>query len=142
MARTTAAAVQAVLAPGKDYDTEDEPSLDPFIDTATAIVDRVEDCAVAKDRTLTDAELELIERWLAAHLYAMSDQTYASKSTAGASASFHGQTGMHLEATKYGQTALTVDYSGCLSAISKRQVARLVWLGKPPSEQLPYTDRD
>lgn len=140
--RTTVADVKAVLLPGKDYDTEDAPSLQPFIDTATVIVDRVATCATDRDKTLTSGELELIERWLAAHLYAMSDQTYASKSTAGASASFHGQTGMHLEATKYGQTAVTLDYSGCLTAIGKRQTARGAWLGKRKSEQTDYSSRD
>ena len=142
MARTTAAAVQALMLPGKEYDTANAPSLTGFIDTATAIVDRVDACATAKDITLTSAELELIERWLAAHFYAQSDKPYASKNTQGAGASFHGQTGMHLESTLYGQTALTVDYSGCLAAIGKRLRARLLWGGLPPSEQTDYVDRN
>lgn len=138
MARTTSAAVQGVL--GDDYDGS--TSLTPFIDTATAMVDRVATCATSRDRTLTSAELELIERWLAGHLYAMSDQPYQSKTTGRASATFQGRTGMYLEATKYGQTAVNVDYSGCLASISKRRVARGVWLGKAPSEQSDYIDRD
>lgn len=118
------------------------PSLTPFIDTAAAIVDRVEACAILKSKTLTATELELVERWLAAHFYAVSDKPYASRSTSGASGSFHGQTGMYLEATLYGQTAMRVDYSGCLAALNKRATAGAMWLGKPPSEQIAYVDRD
>lgn len=144
MARTDADAVKGILL--DDYDPApevgDAVDLSPFIATATVIVSRVATCAAAKDLTLSAEELELIERWLAAHCYAMSDQTLASTSTEGASASFHGQTGMRLEATKYGQMATTLDFSGCLTAIDKRQVARGFWLGKPRSEQIPYVDRD
>ncbi len=49
---------------------------------------------------------------------------------------------MGIEATTYGQTALTIDYSGCLTAINKRQFASATWLGKAPSEQISYEDRD
>lgn len=138
MARTTSASVQDIL--GNNYDGS--TSLTPFIDTATAIVDRVETCAADRDKALTDAELELIERWLAAHCYQQMDQGYASKSTDGAGASFHGQTGMHLESTKYGQMALRLDWSGCLTAIGSRQTARMAWLGKAPSAQTDYVNRD
>lgn len=142
MARTGSSAVQAVLRPatvGGDYDGSTD--LSPYIATATVMVDRVASCATVKGKALSDAELELIERWLAAHLYAMADQTYTSKTTQGASGSFGGQLGMSLEATKYGQNALAVDYSGCLTVISKRQVASFGWLGKPKSEQTDYEDR-
>lgn len=144
MARTTSAAVQALMLPGQDYDTLANPSLTPFIDTASALVDDVVTCAAADGVTLTAARLELIERWLAAHCYCMSDQTYASKNTEGAGASFHGQTGMHLEASKYGQMAARLDSSGCLESIAgaERKVASGFWLGKAPSGQTPYRSRD
>jgi hypothetical protein len=132
----------ALLAPGNDYDLDNEPSLEPFIDTATVIVTRVAACAVRKGITLSAAELELIERWLAAHCYVQSDQTYANKSTGGASAGFQGQYGMQLMNSKYGQMALSVDYSGCLNAITTRQRVSITWLGKRPSQQTDYVDRD
>jgi hypothetical protein len=143
MARTTSAAVQGVLM--DDYGKKADgsfPSLDPFISSANVVVTRVATCAVAKSKTLTAAELELIERWLAAHFYAVSDKPYTSKSTQGASASFNGQTAMALDATLYGQQAKVIDYSGCLESISKRQMAALTWLGKAPSDQVDYADRD
>lgn len=142
MSRTNSSAVKALLLPGKDYDLDRAPSLTPFIDSASAIVSRVAACAIAKGEPLSSSELELIERWAAAHLYVCSDQTYASKSTEGASASFHGQTGMHFESSRYGQTALSLDFSGCLSAITEKRVASAAWLGRPPSEQTDYGDRD
>lgn len=148
MSRTSSSAVQGILrvgSQGGDYDDENSPSLDPYIASATVIVDRVATCATAKGKTLTSTELELIERWLAAHFYCMSDVTYQSRSTAGASASFTGQTGMYLEGTRYGQMAVSLDYSGCLLAIAtgaQRKTAGFVWGGQRPSEQTNYSERD
>lgn len=140
--RTTAAKVKSILL--DDFDSVDEPSLTAFIETACVMVNRVETCAITRGKSLTVAELELVERWLAAHCYAMSDQPLSSKSTEGASGNFQGQTGMYLEATKYGQMAMKIDWSGCLEAIAKpeRKVAGGVWLGRPPSAQTPYNQRD
>lgn len=140
MARTTAAAVKLVLAGGKDYDTDNAPDLTPYIDTASALVDDVDTCATARGYTLSSTRLELIERWLAAHAYALSDQPYASKATDRASATFQGQTGMNLDATKYGQMAKSLDTSGCLASAGRK--ARLLWGGLPPSQQTDYVDRD
>lgn len=141
MSRTTASAVESVLAAGGDYDEERRPSLMPFIDTAAAITSRVQQCAARKGKALTLEELELVERWLAAHAYAQSDKPYTSKSTEGASASFSGQTGMGLDSTLYGQMALRVDPSGCLAAIDKRQQAGGFWLGRQARDQRAHWER-
>lgn len=138
--RTGAQAVIDVL--GGNYDTAKNPSVDGFIATASVMVDRVITCATRKGVTVSSAEAELIERWLAAHFYMASDKGYQSRSTQGASATFQGQTGMRLESTDYGQAAMNVDPSGCLENMNKRQVASAVWLGKPPSAQIPYDQRD
>lgn len=140
--RTSEKMVKDVLM--SDYGPKSDgtnPTLSPFIATAAVMVTRVATCAAAKDMTLTSEELRLIETWLAAHFYVMSDQVAASRSEAGASASHQGQTGMYLEASKYGQTALTMDYSGCLAALSKHRRATAAWLGLPPSEQTPIEQR-
>lgn len=140
MARTTAEAVQGILL--QDYDADEAPSLTPFIDTAAIMVGRVIICATAKGLTLTAEELEIVERWLAAHYYVCSDQTYASASTNGASASFHGKTDMGLNSSRYGQTALGLDHTGCLAAINKGgYLLAPVWLGKTVAEQTPFNDR-
>jgi hypothetical protein len=142
VSRTTADLVKGVLM--DDYGARLDgtpPDLSPYIDTASLLVDRVVTCAAGKRLALTAAELELIERWLSAHAYAMVDQPYASKSTGGASGSYQGRTDMMLEATKYGQMALALDWTGCLSAVSKQARAGARWLGKPPRDQLSYDDR-
>lgn len=143
MARTTSELVQGLLL--SDYGPTRSgatPSLTPFIDTASAIVDQVATCATAKGSTLTSTQLELIERWLAAHAYCQSDQPYAEKKTQEASAVYQGRTGMNLDGTKYGQMAQTLDPTGCLSTLSKRNRVRAIWLGKAPSAQTDYPDRD
>lgn len=145
MPRTTSGLVIGIL--GRNYDSDPEdglpPDLSPFMATATVIVDRVATCATAKGFTLSSTELELIERWLTAHFYCVNDPLYTSRSTQGASGSF--QTGQVLEgfgATEYGRQAIAMDYSGCLKNISLKQRASMSWLGKPPSEQIPYRQRD
>lgn len=141
-ARTTVGAVKDVLAAGHDYDGRRNPTLLPYVDAASSIVDDVAACARAHGVALSAVKLELIERWLAAHYYKSSDQQYASKNTAGAGASFSGQTGMGIQGTKYGLAALDLDPSGCLFEQAGHQVALGLWLGKAPSEAIPFRDRD
>jgi len=136
--RTTNEAVKGIL--GSNWNGTS--SLTPFVASASALVDRVADCAVKKGYPLSAVELDQIETWLAAHLYCQMDLLYQSKNTNRASATFQGQTGLSLDSTRYGQTAMNLDFSGCLSAIGKRQFASLAWLGKPPSQQVPVTQRD
>lgn len=137
---TTVAAVKQTL--GADYDCISNPSLNTYIDTAAAIVGRVVECAAKKDVTITSSERELIQRWLAAHFYVMSDQNYKGRSTLRASGQFQGDTGMYLEASKYGQTAVLVDPSGCLNNIGKQSRAYIFWGGKRPSQQVDIESRD
>lgn len=140
MARTTAALVRAILR--DDYDGESDVS--PFIASATVVVTRVAACAVAKLEPLTVEELELIERWLAAHYYgctASNDRPIQEQTTEKAKGVFQGRTGMALESTYYGQVALTLDPSGCLAAVTKRTKARLTWAGLNPTDQTAYEDR-
>jgi hypothetical protein len=137
---SSAGAIQGVLL--NDYDSENDPSLQPFLDAANSLMLRVIACATRKRTPLTSEEKEIITTWLAAHLYAMSDQPYTEKQTLSARGKFQGETKMYLEATKYGQTAVNLDPSGCLVAVSNRVKARIYWMGKPPSEQTDYVDRD
>ena len=134
MARTTPSAVQDVL--GGDYDGT--TTVTPFIDAANAVVSRVYTCAANKGITLSTVELELIERWLAAHFYTTSDPVYQSKNTSKAGASFV----RPKELEPYLDRAVLLDYSGCLKNILMRQTASLTWLGRPPSEQTDYIQRD
>lgn len=133
--RTSASAVEAVLV--ADYKAG--TSLTPFIAAASSIVDRL--AALDTGGVLTTAQCELIERWLAAHCYCMSDRLLASRSTGKSSGSFMGQFGKRLESTTYGQTALMMDWTGRLATIG-RPMARMDWLGKAVSDQTDYEDRD
>lgn len=147
MARTTIVAVKKILAPGKDYDTIRNPDLEPFIETASVLIDDAALCATNKGASYSETKARLLEGWVAAHCYVTSDQTFASKSTAGASATMHGQTAFNLSSSRYGQMALSLDTSGCLAQLTggtdgTRRTARGIWLGKPPSEQIPLAQRD
>lgn len=143
MSRTNANAVKNLLRAGStnsDYDGTTD--LGQFIDTANVIVTRVNTCASDKDITLSSTELELIERWLAAHYYVMSDQVRESKRTGDAESKYQGKTGKNLEASKYGQTAMDLDPSGCLASLNNRKIASMFWAGKTPTEALDYDERD
>jgi hypothetical protein len=78
MVRTTTGAVQGIL--GSDYDTRRSPDLSPRIETAATLVDDIVAKATELGISLTDTRLEVIERWLAAHLYCVTDRPYKSRS--------------------------------------------------------------
>lgn len=126
--RTTSSAVEGILVDHYDGAT----SLTPFIETASSITNKVS--SNDTDSLLNATDLELIERWLAAHFYAHSDQLPQSKNTGRASASFQGQTGMVFNSTQYGQTALGLDITGYLAKLQAQAStgpikASAVWLG-------------
>lgn len=130
MARTTDTAVKGILV--DHYDSVTNPSLTPFIETATSLVDYVED--QDEDSVLSASMLEGIERWLSAHFYAHADQLRQSKSTGRASAVYQGKTDMALDSTQYGQTAKLLDVSGTLAELDRqskegRPTAGGAWLG-------------
>lgn len=127
----------------EEYDAEVSPSLTPFIETASSMVDDLVECAAEKGITLSDTKLELIERWLSAHFYSQSDKPYTESETLDARAKYNGQTKMYLESTLYGQTAVKLDPTGCLAAIAggEDKSAKVIWMGKRPSQQIDDADR-
>lgn len=146
--RTTPALVVAVLSPGGDYDAADNPDLTPFIAAANAMTTQcVADALNLKGFTITDtgAPTDLatqIETWLAAHFYCQSDKPLDNKSAGGASGKYQGSTGDGLAGTRYGLTAMRIDWSQCLRNLDNQQRATGQWLGKPPSAQIPYVQRN
>jgi hypothetical protein len=132
--RTTASKVEAIL--GRNY----IPNVDlsPYIDVANAVISRMNTCAVSKGYTLTTSELALIETWYAAWVYTDMDPLYRSKSTGGASGSFESDP----KSKRYLRQAIALDPSGCLAGIVSGHTAGAVWLGKVPSERIPYNQRD
>ena len=141
MARTTSTLVGEILGspsgnPLLQPNWDGQTSLTPYIDKASAIVDRVITCASNKGITITTTEAELIERWLAAYYYTVLDPLYKSRSTAGASGSF-----VRSDKNDYKQAAIESDPSGCLNAAMSQQRALGAWLGKTKSEQTDADDR-
>lgn len=135
MARTTSSAVQAIL--GSNYDGT--TSLSPFIEIATALIDRVNTCATSKGITLTSTELELLERWMSAWYYTKMDPMYQQRSTLRASGSFI--VGKE-EPETYKAAAMSLDPSGCLRSLTSGRTMVGAWGGKPFSEQLSYEERN
>ncbi len=124
-ARVSAAEVQSII----EVDTN-IADITPFITVANLLVDQV-----CLDSGYTDELLKEIERWLAAHFYAIRDPRFQSQGAGGASASFQGQTGMMLEATSYGQQAMILDVEGNLAVLNEniqrglKPTVSVSWLG-------------
>ncbi len=115
--------------------------LTPFMDMATVLTDKVS--SADSDSELTSAQLIQIEKLLAAHFYDQIDHEVDSSFTEKAGGKHTGQYGMHLERTRHGQDAMMFDTTGYLRKINKGIVrAKVAWLGKPPSAQIDYIDRD
>lgn len=128
--RVTIDDVKGIL--GNHYD--ENRNLSPFIDTASGIVDYIDECDT--DGDLSTTALARIEKWLAAHFYGHSDQFLSEKETGRAKGKFQGQTAMHLDSTQYGQTALLLDTTGCLNRLNEsakiggKKKVGVHWLGK------------
>lgn len=141
--RTTPDLVKGILL--SDYGPKEDgtyPELDPFIDTASSIVDRIIVNGTLNGNVLGTSDSELIERWLAAHCYVQSDQVYASNKTLMAAAVYQGQTGMRLDNSKYGQMAVALDWTGELTKLGKKKRVSIDWMGKYPSSQIDYVDKE
>lgn len=128
--RTTATAVNDVRAVEQDGDID--VILAPFIATANSLV-----TAICTSSSLSDENLELIERWLSAHFYSLSPEgkMTLSETVGPLTETFFGKIGYALNLTFYGQTAMLLDTSGALArwnnqVISgKTQTASVVWGG-------------
>lgn len=123
-------------------ETNCDIDLGAFLEVANVMTDKIASCATDRGQTLTTSQLEMIERYLAAHFYSLRDPEYKQKKTGDASASFFGQDGKGLEGTRFGQAAMTLDTSGCLRSFDQGTFADMTWLGKPKSDQIDYEDRD
>ena len=136
--RTSAPLVIEQLA--RNYDGK--TTVTPFIRSANVLTTNVATLATNKGVTLDSDTLAQMECLLACHFYQRHDPDFNSKTTGKSAASFRGSSGLRLDGTTYGQDAMAMDFSGCLSALNKGGRISLVWLGKPPSDQIPYVDRD
>lgn len=136
--RTDSASVQAVLLDNYDGSSD----LTTFIGSASRIVDRVVACATRKGVTLDSDEQKDVETYVAAYLYFgnSGQQLVQDETTEKASVKFADRKQV---SEGYLSRAKMIDASGCLSGIIAGKTGpRMEWLGKPPSSQIPYTQRD
>lgn len=134
--RASTADIEAII---REYDSD--ISLTPFIRMANVLTDRVSEKDT--DSLLSDNELAEIERWLSAHFYETRDHELSSEINEKAEGTYVGQFAKGLERTRAGQNAMLFDETGYLRRISNGTViAKAVWLGKAPSNQTDYADRD
>ena len=109
MARTTATLVKQII----ETDLED-PVVEGYITAASTLVDEVLAGASLSETLLTE-----IERWLTAHLIASTRERIAkSEEAGGAKIVYAGEWGQGLYSTSFGQTAIAMDTSGELAAMS------------------------
>lgn len=126
MARTTIAAVQKIIS----YDAVLIPDIQPFIDDASLMVTNIIGTAAS------EATLEMVERYLAAHLIGISDPRIQSEQVRTIQASYQVKLSDGLGITHYGSMAMQLDTSGKLSRWNKAVIAgmasafSLVWGGK------------
>lgn len=128
--RTTANAVEGLFD-----EINDDLDMDTFIVVANNLLNRV--CIDDDGEYLYDAEtMELIERYLAAHFYAITDKQLAVESAKGVSAHYQHKIDLVLMVTHWGQMACVLDISGKLAQLSKdtaegnsRATTSIKWLG-------------
>ena len=114
MAYTTATKVGALLPELEGDDASSlSTALAPFIEAATMIV-----VDVLGTQDYTDAKFELIERWLSAHFYRVSQGEVMSETVGPVASTFLFKTGYGLHQTRHGQQAIILDTSGKLSSFN------------------------
>ena len=137
MARTTASEVQTIIETDPSIIVVDA-DLDPFIAVANELVTELCTGTAGPTPVYTATRLELIERWLSAHFYAIRDPRTTSES-AGVSASYESQVDLGLALSRYGQQAKLLDTHGGLASLdnqTKKGLTRTVgvtWLGTAPT---------
>lgn len=136
MARTTYTAVAEII----EVDATISTDLVPFIEAANHLVTKV--CT----NTGYDAtDLELIERWLAAHFYAIRDPRYLVERAGSVLAEYQNKVDLGLDVTTYGQQAMRLAYFGELGKLNEKmkngkiQPISVGWLGDTDTETIDKT---
>ena len=86
-----------------------------FIDTAHLIVDEQ-----LVNKGMSDARLQKIELYLAAHFVTITERQVKSEGLSGVTITYTGQTGQDYASSLHGQTAMNLDTSGTLRESAKR----------------------
>lgn len=126
MARTNVNDVKAIL----DDTALSYSQITAYINSANVFVT---DALAGKG--LSDNLLKEIERWLAAHMISITRERQIKKAGAGgAEVEYAGYWTVGLLSTTYGQTAVALDTSSTLQAISQNKLA--AWSKAVPTENI------
>lgn len=110
MARTTKSDVKDII----ELDTLTDSEIQAFIDDASQIIDNR-----LKGHT-TDANLKLVEKWLAAHLCSMKEKRTSRERVGPITEEYEGgEFGQGLESTRYGQMCISLDPTGRLQVVRR-----------------------
>ena len=122
--RTTDEAVEGII------EVDAAIPLTPFIEAASHLVTKV--CV----NTGYDAvDLELIERWLSAHMYAIRDPRYLVERAGSVLAEYRSKVDLGFDVTHYGQQAMRLAYNGELAKLNEKikqgkvQTIGVNWVG-------------
>ena len=110
MTRTTESAVRATI----DTNVDPEAVID-WIEIASEVVDDI----AAKDGSISDTRLRLIEKLVAQHMLSAQDPRVEEDEIGDSSAVYQGNTRLHFEATQYGQRAISLDPTNTLVGSGK-----------------------
>lgn len=130
--RTTNSAVEGII------EVDSSIPMTPFIEVASSIVDTVLDLPSVGYSTTV---LELIERWLSAHFYAIRDPRPESEKAGPVSQKFQSEVDLGFNVTHYGQQAMRIDTKGLLASLDKSalegksRVIGMTYLGTTTSSQ-------
>lgn len=132
MARTTLAQVATIIELDAGI-IPDEASLEPYIAVANELV--TEACVTNGPTTpYSDVRLELIERWLTAHMYTVRDPRVTNERAGAVGVTYQSYVGLGFDTSHYGQTAMRLDTNGGLTDINSEAKTRkprigVAWLG-------------
>lgn len=126
-ATTTEEAVQRII----QYDFTVIPDVQPFIDDAILIVNSV----IGTSTSMSDAQLELVARYVAAHLIAVTDVRVSMEQVKSLMVRYNQHLDKGLGITTYGTTAMLLDTSGKLAAWNNRVITggglkQFFWAGE------------
>lgn len=110
MARTTSTVVELII------EVDSNIVLTSFIEAANALVTQ----CCGDSSNYTTINLELIERWLSAHLYTVRDMRAESEKASSVSEKKQSKVDLGFDTSHYGQMAMRLDWEGGLAALNER----------------------
>tara|TARA_R110002020_G_scaffold12409_6_gene45515 strand:- start:20659 stop:21072 length:414 start_codon:yes stop_codon:yes gene_type:complete len=130
MARTTVANIKAIIEVDLTIIAVDA-DMDAFIDVANELVTEMCTGSNGPTTAYSAARLELIERWLAAHFYAIRDPRVKSEKAGPVGVNYQEKVDLNLKLTSYGQQAMMLDTNGGLRSIDQNKAyqVQVLWLG-------------